>query len=495
MKKILSLILKPFRFFKFHHYVTFLAFIAIGVFNFETSLNPTIQQIRQEKDIHKSFDKWWDEERAQEFKNVGLTPDEKIKAQEFELYKERYKVENPTPIIEDRIEEMKGEFLEWWENQGGKEQYTAEHGSYPTDKQYEAELKKWINKYTDKFVRYRWAYIPSRGNTESLLTCSLLFPSAWSYIFFVVFFMFSLMQLEKRWHAFFVYVYAIVIAIISGFFVDLLVNTSFFGQFASQRYEGVSLMLCFLFGANAFDKEKDVIPSHVSKIAQFALVGSMAIDWFLNPGIFNAVAAESPIFFALGGLAGYYMPHRTSTESRQVAAAPQKSEETVSPGERIRNTINKGLEAANNGENDNAVRMLQYGLTALLQEQPINFQDVKNAVNKITGCYAEIPGTQWIEWGTTAKQKNIPEAAITLLEKGITKEKDAGLIRRARLDLGALRIQTKSDVNAAMEHLSKVIKENDSDTLAEQAKKLMEAGKDILVQQAYAAPKKFKVSN
>ena len=494
MKKILSIILKPFRFFKFHHYVTLLAIAVLGVFNFQTTLNPTIQQIRQEKDIHESFDKWWEEERAQEFKNVGLTPNDTIKMQEFELYKERYQVEHPTPIIEERIEQIKVEFLEWWENQGGKEQYAAEHGSYPTDKQYEAELKKRIYNYTDKFIRYRWAYQPSRGNTESFLTCSLLVPSIWSYIFFAVFFMFALMQLEKRWHAFFVYVYAVVIAIISGFFVDLLVDTSFFGQFASQRYMGVSLMLCFLLGANVFDKEKDAIPSYVSKISQLALAGSMAIDWFLNPGIFNAVAVESPLFFALGGLAGYAMPHRADGGAKQVVTE-QKNEETVTPGEHTRKMIENGLQAASNGETENAARLLQYGLTALLQEEPVKFMEVKDAVNKIAMSYAEIPSTQWIEWGATAKQKNIPEAAITLLEKGLAKETDAAIIRRAHFDIGELRIQTKSDVNAAMEHLSKVIKENDSDTLAEQAKKLMETGKDILVQMAYAAPKQFKVSN
>jgi len=494
MKKILSILLKPFRFFKFHHYVTLLAIAVLGVFNFQTTLNPTIQQIRQEKDIHESFDKWWEEERAQEFKNVGLTPNDTIKMQEFELYKERYQVEHPTPIIEERIEQIKVEFLEWWENQGGKEQYAAEHGSYPTDKQYEAELKKRIYNYTDKFIRYRWAYQPSRGNTESFLTCSLLVPSIWSYIFFAVFFMFALMQLEKRWHAFFVYAYAVVIAIISGFFVDLLVDTSFFGQFATQRYMGVSLMLCFLLGANVFDKEKDAIPSYVSKISQLALAGSMAIDWFLNPGIFNAVAVESPLFFALGGLAGYAMPHRADGGAKQVVTE-QKNEETVTPGEHTRKMIENGLQAASNGETENAARLLQYGLTALLQEEPVKFMEVKDAVNKIAMSYAEIPSTQWIEWGATAKQKKIPEAAITLLEKGLAKETDAAIIRRAHFDIGELRIQTKSDVNAAMEHLSKVIKENDSDTLAEQAKKLMETGKDILVQMAYAAPKQFKVSN
>jgi len=492
MKKILSILLVPFRVFKFHHYLTLIALVAIGVFNFNTTLNPTIQQLRQEKDIHQSFDKWWNEERAEEFKRVGLTPDKNTKKQEFELYKERYRVENPTPIIEDRIEEMKGEFLDWWENQGGKEQYAAEHKSYPTDKQFEEERNKWINNYTDKFIRYRWAYIPSRGNTESWLTCSLLLPSVWSYIFFVIFFMFALMQLEKRWNTLYVYAYAIVVTIISGFFVDLLVNTSFFNQFASGRYMGVSLMLCFLFGANTFDREKDAIPSYVCKISEFALVISMAIDWFLNPGIFNAVAAESPIFFALGGVAGYYMPHRSVEPA---TGNNRENAETTTPGERTRKMISKGLEAANNGETENAARLLQYGLTSLLQEEPIKAQDVRDSVNRIVGCYIEVPSTQWIEWGTIAKQKGVPEAAIVLLEKGIAKETDAGILRRARFDIGELRIQSKLDVNVAMEYLSKVLEDNAEDKLAEDAKKLMEQGKDILAQMAFAPTRKFKPTN
>ena len=494
MKKILSIILTPFKVFKIHHYITLVAFIAIGIFNFQTTFDPTVQQIRQEKDIIQSFEKWWNEERAEEFKKVGLTPDKNTKKQEFELYKERYRVENPTPIVEDRVEQMKTEFREWWENQGGKEQYAAEHGSYPTDKQYEAELEKWINNYKDKFARYRWAYIPSRGNTESLLTCSILFPSFWSYLFGVLFFMFALMQLEKRWNTLYVYAFAIVITIISGFFVDLLINTSFFEQFASDRYMGISLMVCFLLGANTFDKDRESLPSYVCKISEAGLVISMAIDWFLNPGIFNAVAAESPVFFALGGLAGYYMPHRSEPATTTTANVHDNVEKTP-PGERIRKTISKGLEEANNGSTENAARLLQYGLTALLQEEPVKFQDVKDTVNKIAGSYIELPSTQWFEWGATAKQKNIPEAAIVLLEKGLAKEKDPGFIRRAHLDIGELRIQTKLDVNVAMEHLNKVIQEKDDDKLAEQAKKLMEAGKDILVQQAYAPTRQFKVSN
>ena len=63
------------------------------------------------------------------------------------------------------------------------------------------------------------------------------------------------------------------------------------------------------------------------------------------------------------------------------------------------------------------------------------------------------------------------------------------------MDIGELRIKTKLDINVAMEHLEKVLKEKDDDKLAEQAKKLMEEGRNILVQQAYAGTKKFKVTN
>ena len=79
MKKILSIILTPFRVFKIYHYITLIALVAIGIFNFQTTFDPTVQQLRQEKDIHLSFEKWWNEERAEKFKKVGLTPDKKLK--------------------------------------------------------------------------------------------------------------------------------------------------------------------------------------------------------------------------------------------------------------------------------------------------------------------------------------------------------------------------------------------------------------------------------
>ena len=78
------------------------------------------------------------------------------------------------------------------------------------------------------------------------------------------------------------------------------------------------------------------------------------------------------------------MPHR-SEPSTEVNAPIHETVEKTAPGERTRKMISKGLEEANNGSTENASRLLQYGLTALLQEQPIKFQDVKDAVNKIVG--------------------------------------------------------------------------------------------------------------
>ena len=46
-----------------------------------------------------------------------------------------------------------------------------------------------------------------------------------------------------------------------------------------------------------------------------------------------------------------------------------------------------------------------------------------------------------------------------------------------------------------MEYLSKVLEDNAEDKLAEDAKKLMEQGKDILAQMAFAPSQKFKVMN
>ena len=94
--------------------------IALGVFNANTSLNPKIKQLQREREIQTSFNEWWETEGAEKFKSVGLEPTQKLKDEEFEQYRERFLATYHTFVIEDRIEEMKVEFRDWWENKGGK---------------------------------------------------------------------------------------------------------------------------------------------------------------------------------------------------------------------------------------------------------------------------------------------------------------------------------------------------------------------------------------
>ena len=54
------------------HYLVVAAVIALGVFNAVTAVMPQIKQDRYEKGIVKSFDKWWEEEGANQFKVVGI---------------------------------------------------------------------------------------------------------------------------------------------------------------------------------------------------------------------------------------------------------------------------------------------------------------------------------------------------------------------------------------------------------------------------------------
>ena len=161
---------------KVHHYIVISIAVAIGVFNAVTALSPVIKQNNREKNIVKTFEKWWEEEGAAQFIAVGLKADEKTKAEEFAQYRERYLKQNNTFIVEDRIEEMKKEFREWWEIGGGKEQYIQEHKVYPKEKQFLDERDQWIKQYTDKQVRYALAFIPKDGEYGKLFTCPLLFP-------------------------------------------------------------------------------------------------------------------------------------------------------------------------------------------------------------------------------------------------------------------------------------------------------------------------------
>ena len=60
-----------------HHYIAFAVVFGIGIFNAVTALSPMMSQKELESNIEKSFEKWWAEEGAAQFRTVGLTDDEK----------------------------------------------------------------------------------------------------------------------------------------------------------------------------------------------------------------------------------------------------------------------------------------------------------------------------------------------------------------------------------------------------------------------------------
>ena len=96
------------------HYLVVLAIIGIGIFNAVTGVMPQIKQGRYERGIEKSFNKWWEEEGANQFKVVGVEPTEKVRQEEFEQFRNRALSIKPSYIIEDRVEVMRKDFREWW---------------------------------------------------------------------------------------------------------------------------------------------------------------------------------------------------------------------------------------------------------------------------------------------------------------------------------------------------------------------------------------------
>ena len=89
--------------------------------------------------------------------------------------------------------------------------------------------------------------------------------------------------------------------------------------------------------------------------------------------------------------------------------------------------------------------------------------------------YVEISSNQWLEWGEIAKAKNAPKAAVKLLKKGLSLEKDRNFARRALFILGETCIRNKIELEDGKKRLQKVIEMNGNDILAKQAQKILES--------------------
>ena len=466
-----------------HHYIVFAVVLGIGIFNAVTALTPMISQKELENNIEKSFEKWWAEEGAAQFRTVGLSDDEKTKFQEFVQYRDRIISAGKGFDVEERKIAMRIEFREWWENGGGKEQYTREHGKYPTEKEFERECHKYIKNYTDKFLRYNMAYVPKDGELERLTTCWLLFRSFASYLLFAFLFLFAYVNLSERWGVPITLGCFLLLAVCGGYIVDILTGTSFFSRTAIDRYMGASIALAFMLGATAFDHNKDDVPAVIRGIAVMGILLDAVVNVFVNMGIFSAVAVASAPMFALGALAGVKMPKRRKSFSELRKDAldkrmKQTAQRNITAERRVktRAQMDNGFSEAQKGHYDAARICLCQAMTGMLQEQPVDREMLIKFAERMVSpnLFIDVPSTQWLEWGDTARSRLCYEAALFLLEKGLKLEKDAKIARRAMFTIGEIRITRDIEFDEGVKRLQKVIEMNGEDLIATQAKKLLD---------------------
>ena len=467
-----------------HHYIVFALVLGIGVFNAVTALSPMISQKELESNIEKSFEKWWAEEGAAKFRTVGLSDDEKTKFQEFVQYRDRIISAGKGFDINVRKIAMRTEFREWWEIGGGKEQYAREHGNYPTERDFERECYKYIKNYTDRFLRYNMAYVPKDGELERLTTCWLLSPSVASYLLFALLFLFAYVNLCERWGVPITLGIFLLLAICGGYMVDILTGTSFFSRAVTERYMGTSIALAFMLGATAFDHNKDDVSAVIRGIAVLGLLLDAVVNVFVNSGLFIAVAVASIPMFALGALAGVKLPKRrkTFTELRKEALEKRMKQTaqrniTAERRNKTRAQMDNGFSEAQKGHFDAAKISLCQAMTGLLQEQPLDTEMLNKFAERMVSpnLFIDVPSTQWLEWGETAKSRRCYIAALHLLEKGLKLEKDAKIARRALFTIGEIRIHSKIEPEEGIKRLQKVIELGDVDLLAKQAKKILES--------------------
>lgn len=466
-----------------HHYVVFACVAAIGIFNAVTALSPIISQKELESNIEKSFEKWWTEEGAAQFRTVGLSDDEKTKMQEFVQYRDRILSAGKSFDVDERIKEMRTEFREWWEIGGGKEQYTSEHGKYPTEKEFEKECHKYIKNYTDRFSRYRMAYVPKDGDSSRLVTCWLLSPHWTSFLIFAFSLIFVYVLLAERWGILITLGCFLLLACTGGLVAGTFTSTSFFSPYQAERYMGASIAIAFLLGASAFDNARKTVPPAIRGVAVACILFDILVNVIVNSGIFTAVGVASVPAFALGALAGIKIPHRrkSSKELQNIALEKRMQESaqrniTAERHTKTRQKMDEGFSEAKRGHYDSARLCLCQAMTSFLQEQPVDIETLTKFSERMISpnLFIDVPSTQWLEWGEAARSRRCFAAALNLLEKGLKLEKDAKIARRAMFTIGEIRIHSGIEPEEGVKRLQKVIEMNGEDLLAKQAKRLLE---------------------
>ena len=123
-----------------------------------------------------------------------------------------------------------------------------------------------------------------------------------------------------------------------------------------------------------------------------------------------------------------------------------------------------------------AGKYLGEAMHSLLLEADVDQETITDIAKKIVNpsLYIEISSIQWLEWGTSAYQKKLYEAAILFLEKSLVSEKDERMARKALFLIGEIRVSQSMIPEEGIKRLEKVIELNNADIFAIQAKKIIQ---------------------
>lgn len=468
-----------FNLFKKPYTVFVLIVLALAAFNCYLWWQPAIKTYLRDNRLEAKFDQWWKNEGAARFESVGLSPTEALYNEELALYKNKFYDENPPIIPEERIKKMKSDFRTWWET-GGKLSYVVQQNLNPNENLYQRELDKWVHGYTQTLIQYKLFIIPQESKPYQYLTYWLQFPKMSALLLFSGFFLFTTFFLHRRWGTLQTLGVFFGSLIFGGITFNIVLPLTYFSRYADSPYMGTSLALAVLLGAAAVGREKNAVPKIIVILSAVGLFLELLSNWFFYPGQYGLVCFLVPVFFGLGILLGKKMPPRRKskkelTRERLEAKLQENIDVIGKRKEQVREDLEKGFYMGKHAEYQGAASKLTLGLSGLLQENPLDFELLEKTVTQMTDphFYVEIPGYQWLEWGSAANNKDLPELAIMLLEKALSEEDEAAFARKALLLLGEIRLQHKISIQDGRKNLEKVIELKDGDPLAERAKILL----------------------
>ncbi len=453
--------------------------VALAILNGYLWWQPVIETHLRERNLEREFDKWWKEEGAARFESVGLTPTEALYQEELTLRKNKFHEENLPLIPEKRIEKMKADFRTWWET-GGKLSYVTAQDLNPNERLYQRELDKWIQGYTQNLIQYKLFMIPAHSTFSRYFTYWLQFPGIPALIAFSVLFLFSVYLLQKRWGAIQTWGIFFGAVILGGILFDVFLPLTYFSRYAEMPYMGATLATVLFLGAAAVAPGKKSVPTLITALCIAGLFAELLLNWCIYPNQYGLVCFLIPVFFGGGIALGKKLPSRQkSRKEMEKERLRGKLEEKVDLIEKrkemVRAQLEKGFYMAKHAENEAAAVELTRAFSGLLQENPLDIEQVEKTAEQLTSpnFYVEIPGREWLEWGRAARNQNLPESAVLLLEKALSVEQDPLLVRQILFLTGEIRLRYKMDIPAGIECLEKVIQMKDGDPFAERAKKLL----------------------